>query len=99
MASTTPPIVLQLAVPTPLYASFDYLLPAGCNPAVLQPGMRLRLPFGRSQVVGILLAVGHESRIDVGRLRPATRLLVSLPLFGPVLLVFGRWVALFFLLS
>ena len=93
MASTTPPIVLQLAVPTPLYASFDYLLPAGCNPAVLQPGMRLRLPFGRSQVVGILLAVGHESRIDVGRLRPATRLLDSHPLLGPDLLALGRWAA------
>src|SRR3569833_299827 len=93
MASTSPPIVLQLAVPTPLYASFDYLLPAGCNPAVLQPGMRLRLPFGRSQVVGILLAVGHESRIDVGRLRPATRLLDSHPLLGPDLLALGRWAA------
>src|SRR3569623_237243 len=93
MASTTPPIVLQLAVPTPLYASFDYLLPAGCNPAVLQPGMRLRLPFGRSQVVGILLAVGHERRIDVGRLRPATGLLDSHPLLGPDLLALGRWAA------
>src|SRR3569833_2832427 len=93
MASTTPPIVLQLAVPTPLYASFDYLLPAGCNPAVLQPGMRLRLPFGRSQVVGFLLAVGHESRSDVGRLRPATRQLDSHPLLGPDLLALGRWAA------
>ncbi|MFC1750954.1 hypothetical protein ACFL2V_19350, partial [Pseudomonadota bacterium] len=46
--------VLRVAIPSPLHTLFDYLPPDGCDPSQLLPGIRLRLPFGRSQTVGIL---------------------------------------------
>ena len=48
--------ILRIAVPSPLYRSFDYLPPAGTDPDILQPGIRVRVPFGRRRLVGVLLS-------------------------------------------
>ena len=42
-------------MPSPLRSLFHYLPPAGVPPSALQPGVRLRAPFGRRQVLGVLL--------------------------------------------
>ncbi len=58
--------VLRLAIPSPLRRTFDYLPPSGMSAAeigALQPGVRLRVPFGRREVTGYLLAVCPESTI------------------------------------
>lgn len=85
--------VLQVAVPTPLYGSFDYLPPHQTDPAQLRPGMRLRVPFGRAESVGVLLDVGDESRIDRRRLKPASAVLDAEPLLDTHLLALGQWAA------
>jgi len=50
-------LILQIAIPTPLYTHFDYLPPAGIETNLLCPGMRVRVPFGRTNraYVGMLL--------------------------------------------
>ena len=63
--------VLQVAVPTPVYGTFDYLPPHGIAARGLQAGARVRVPFGRTQATGIVMAINKASRIAPRRLRPA----------------------------
>ncbi|NNG62181.1 hypothetical protein HKD51_11450, partial [Pseudomonas fragi] len=50
-----PDAILRLALPSPLRRLFDYRAPAGVLRSQLQPGMRLRVPFGRREMIGILV--------------------------------------------
>jgi len=52
-------VILRIALDTPLRRVFDYLPPAGAagTDSPPAPGVRVRVPFGRRQVVGILMEV------------------------------------------
>ncbi len=41
--------ILKIAVDTPVATLFDYLPPAEGDPEAIQPGIRLKVPFGRRQ--------------------------------------------------
>ncbi|HHM04293.1 MAG TPA: primosomal protein N' [Gammaproteobacteria bacterium] len=88
-----PTLILKLAVPTPLRRLFDYLPPPGIKRDQLQPGCRLRVPFGRGQAVAVLVARGGHSDIEPRRLRPAAALLDKAPLIPDELLRLARWAA------
>src|SRR5690349_3529579 len=85
--------VLRMAVPSPLYRDFDYLPPAGVDPAALAPGMRFMLPFGRREVVGVLLETAAEAQVAEGKLRAAKRLLDAAPVIPADMLALARWAA------
>ncbi len=70
--------VLRLAIPSPLRRYFDYLPPTGMAPEEvesLQPGIRLRVPFGRREVTGYLVAVCAETEVPQSALKPALEVL------------------------
>ncbi|HHO68566.1 MAG TPA: primosomal protein N', partial [Gammaproteobacteria bacterium] len=77
--------ILHVAVPSPLYRTFDYLAPAGGGepPA---PGSRVLVPFGRQRVVGVVLGGAARSDIDGGRLKRVIEVLDPRPLLDPELL-------------
>ncbi len=87
------PIYLRVAVPSPLYRDFDYLPPAGTDPARLEPGMRLSLPFGQREVVGVLLETAGTTEVPASKLKAARRLLDETPLIPPDMLALARWAA------
>src|SRR3569833_3181260 len=89
--------VLQVAVPTPVYGTFDYLPPHGIDARDLQAGVRLRVPFGRTQATGIVMAINKASRIDTRRLRPAIAALDTAPVIVQDLLALGQWAAHYYL--
>ena len=61
-------MILRVALDTPLRRVFDYLPPAaGRRTRAASPGVRVRVPFGRRQVVGILVEVAADSPIDARR--------------------------------
>ncbi len=72
------PVILEVAVPSPLLRRFDYLAPAG---AAAQPGMRVVVTFGQRKVVGVVMAVRNHTEVPAGRLKTA----ILLPDAGPVL--------------
>jgi len=86
-----PSLILRVAVPSPLRRTFDYLPPAGTPSARLTPGMRLRVPFGRRRVVGILLDIVSQSRIETSRLKHAIDVLDPCPILSPSLLKLAAW--------
>ncbi len=79
---------LRIAVPTPLRRAFDYL-PGECDVQGLAPGLRLRVPFGRTAQVGLLLATAVES--DARRPRPVTECIDQQPLLPAPILTLLQW--------
>ena len=71
---------VSVAVPRPLMGSFDYL----CAEAVAV-GSRVRVPFGRGQVIGVVVAVTPEASDD-GTLKTVERVLDDAPLLDAPLL-------------
>ncbi len=83
--------LLRIAVPSPLYRSFDYLLPTGVEPQTLQAGVRVRVPFGRRTVIGVLLAVTTESSVETHKLKRALAVLDTEPVLNNDLLSMLQW--------
>lgn len=89
-------VLFQVAIPTPLRRRFDYLPPVDVPPeqaARWQPGTLLRLPFGRQEVVGVLLAVHNEASVAPAQLRRALARIDDVPAFTPDLLELCLWAA------
>ena len=90
---TSPPVILQVAVPTPLRRLFDYLPAPGVDPSRLRPGCILRVPFGKREVTGVLLALARNSATPGEQLRAALGLVEDSPLLPPAALALCRWAA------
>ncbi len=77
--------ILRLALPSPLRRLFDYRAPEGVSGAALQPGVRLRVPFGKRSVIGILIERVQHSEVPEEKLRSAEALLdATAPLPAPL---------------
>ncbi len=89
------PTILHLALPTPLRQGFDYLPPADQQlvPEQLQPGVRVRVPFGRQELIGILLAVRDSSEFDPAKLRAAHEVLDPTPILSAEIMALCQWCA------
>jgi primosomal protein N' (replication factor Y) len=85
--------VLGIAVDVPLRRLFDYRPPVGSDPARLQPGVRLWVPFGRRRVTGVLLEIRQTSALPDSKLRAAIAVIDETPLVDPPLLDLLRWAA------
>lgn len=88
--------ILRLALPSPLRRLFDYLPPAGVPLHLLKPGMRLQVPFGNRQMVGVLIDIAARSNVPAEKLKPAQQLLDSEPLLNGHLLEFCHWTAQYY---
>ena len=83
--------LLRIAVPSPLYRSFDYLLPDGIDASTLKNGVRVRVPFGRRTVIGVLLAVTSESAVETHKLKRALAILDREPVLNADVLAMVQW--------
>jgi primosomal protein N' (replication factor Y) len=88
--------ILRLAIASPLRRIFDYLPPPGCDPAALQPGIRVLAPFGKRRVCAVLLEVAENTELEPGRLRAAEALIDSSPLISPSVLSLCEWATLYY---
>ena len=63
--------VLKVAVPSPLRRVFDYLpLPQHQASPEPQAGMRVKVSFGRQQLIGLVVAVANSSILEKEKLKP-----------------------------
>ncbi len=91
--------ILRLAMPTPLRRSFDYLPPEEMSAdqvARLTPGSRIMAPFGRRQLVGILISVEDHSDIPAAQLKPIIEILDLQATLTPRLLELCLWAASYY---
>ncbi|MCG6866452.1 MAG: primosomal protein N' [Thiogranum sp.] len=89
------PIIVEVAVPSPLYRSFDYRLPPAVA-AAPPPGTRVLVPFGRQQLVGMVLGTRQHSDLAPGKLKAVSEILDAEPVFDPELLQLLRWAARYY---
>ena len=80
-------MILQIALDTPMRRVFDYRPPAGFvgSGANGTPplGVRVRVPFGRRQLIGVLVGITGESVIESGKLKSALDILDQQPIVDP----------------
>ena len=91
------PFIIRVAVPSPLRRLFDYLVPADLlqshEPSAVQPGCRVRVPFGRRQLTGLIIEIASSSEFDQDKLKPVAELVDSEPLLPPSLFKLFIWAA------
>ena len=91
MEPLTPPTILKVAIDTPLRQAFDYLPPLeGPLPA---PGTRVLAPFGRRQLVGVIVSHETQSGLDIAKLKPISKPIDPVPTFDADLLKLLMWAA------
>ncbi|HVV69566.1 MAG TPA: primosomal protein N' [Gammaproteobacteria bacterium] len=90
------PHILHIAINKPVRHCFDYLLPDDIDAANLQPGMRVQVPFGKQQALGILLKVDRKPCLPLEKLKPATWILDTEALLPPTLLALCEWAARYY---
>lgn len=93
---SAPALILKVALCTPLRELFDYLPPEDCPEGLLQAGMRLRVPFGRQQRIGILVARSDHSTIPAARLKRAIEVLDGTPVLPAAELELLNWASRYY---
>lgn len=81
--------VLRVALDMPLRRLFDYLPP----PVPVAPGQRVRVPFGRQRLVGLVMGHAESSDVPVERLKPVLEVLDAEPVLDPSAIELLRWAA------
>jgi primosomal protein N' (replication factor Y) len=86
------PTYCQVALPLPLKEAFDYEVPPGLD---LSPGQRVRVPFGKRHLDGVVTALIGQSQAK--GLKAVEEALEDVPSISPLLLKFTRWIADYYL--
>jgi len=69
---------VRVALDTPLRRLFDYL-PARDGVPAPQPGVRVRVPFGRQRLVGVVHSLADQSQIAPEKLKPLLEVIDAEP--------------------
>ncbi len=85
--------VLQVAVAVPLRKVFDYLPPSDCAIESILPGVRVRVPFGRSRKVGVVIGINESSDVPADKLKPVYEVLDTQVCLDEEQLKLLRWAA------
>lgn len=84
--------LVAVALPVPLRRCFDYLVPPELR-ACLPPGVRVEVPFGRRQLVGLVVSTPRQAEDNGYQYKPVSRVLDAAPLAPPDWLKLLLWAA------
>jgi primosomal protein N' (replication factor Y) len=86
-----------VALDTPLRRLFDYLPPGSpAGGAAAAPGVRVRVPFGRQRLIGIVVAAAESSELPGDRLKPILEVLDGAPVLDASALELLLWAAQYY---
>ncbi|MBI4460758.1 MAG: primosomal protein N' [Acidobacteria bacterium] len=89
------PQFCEVALPVPLAQLFTYLVPDSFS---VQPGMRVIVPFGSRQLVGVVVNCdGVSTAIEPAAIKPLKKVLDETPVLPAELLRLGQWVAEYYI--
>ena len=88
--------ILQVAVPVPVRHLFDYLPPPPASTPPVRPGTRVRVPFGRTSAIGVVVGTAAASTVDAKRLKRVREVIDPEPLIDPEMLKLLLWASGYF---
>ncbi|MTD30293.1 primosomal protein N' [Planomicrobium sp. YIM 101495] len=74
----------------PIDRPFDYAIPAKFT-ALIEPGMRVKVPFGPRKVLGFITGIKETSDFDPKKLKPIHELMDVAPVLNEELLDLAKW--------
>ena len=89
-------LYLRIALPSPLRRLFDYRAPAQMEASLWQPGVRVRVPFGRREMVGILVETATTTTVPADKIKDALELLDEQPLLPSSIMRLCIWAAQYY---
>ncbi|WP_201575524.1 primosomal protein N' [Psychrobacter sp. H8-1] len=95
-------MLVQVALPVPLYRVFDYSVPADTNalssPSLPHIGCRVEVSFGRQTLIGIVVAHISEtdSSVPIKKLKPINKCLDAEPILDASMLKLAHWLARYY---
>lgn len=97
-STSSPSLFVQVAVPSPLYQHFDYLLPQNLHLTKdqLKFGQRVLVPFGSRKVVGVILGVSASTNVEATKLKYLDQILDAEPLWSAGMLELLRWTSSYY---
>ena len=81
--------ISRVALDVPLSRLFDYRVPEGT--AAPAPGTRVRVPFGRQRLIGVVVEHAVDSAVPEARLKPIAAVLDTVPVLAAEVLELVRW--------
>src|SRR6476660_1466429 len=84
---------LSIALPVPLRQYFNYLPPDKYPFETLQPGIRVRVPFGKRELIGILMEISSNCTVEFHKLKKVTEFLDTTPVISAEILKLCVWAA------
>ncbi len=91
----TTPVILRIALDTPLRRLFDYL-PAQDSTVKVEPGMRVRVPFGRQRLVGVVHSVATTSDLPQEKLKSLLEVIDADPVIDAQVMQLLEWAAQYY---
>ena len=81
-------LIAHVALPVPIHQLFDYQLVV---PAEI--GMRVRVPFGKRQAIGIIVKIDQQSDLNINNLKSIIDVVDQIPLFTDSIWKLLNWAA------
>ena len=85
--------ILRIAVAVPLHRIFDYLPPTDTEANTLSAGVRIRVPFGHREKVGVLIEVTKHSELQPENLKQALEIIDTEPLLSATDMALLQWIS------
>jgi primosomal protein N' (replication factor Y) len=87
------PLIIRVAVPSPLRRTFDYLVPDSLASSAPQRGCRVAVPFGKREVIGLVIECPQSSDFALEKLKPISAVIDPQPLLPESLFKLFIWAA------
>jgi len=85
--------VLRVAIDAPLRSPFDYLAPAGLDPVQVPRGVRVRVPVGQRETVGVVVDHADQPSVSQRALKAVHEVLDATPVLDAGLMQLLHWTA------
>lgn len=85
--------IVQIAASIPLRRCFDYLIPEHIDSTRLIAGIRVRIPFHKREIVGMVLEVKTGSTVPYDKLKPIIEVLDAEPIMAADIFQLCTWAA------
>lgn len=87
--------LVRVALPVPLPRLFDYCLPHSWQ-AQARPGVRVRVPFGKRELIGVIDSLPDHTEIPLDQCKPVLAVLDQEPLWPTPMWDLLHWAASYY---